>query len=381
MKLFKQEQIETLARFNSENFYTTSLYFDTDKSRLTKKEIALSLKNLIAQSRAQLNEFDLSRKKKDSLSRDLDKINRFFSQNLNSYSFSGLAIFSCSGEEFWKIFELHDPPRNRIIFDKNPYVRPLSAILNEHKKICLLTIDRRAAKWYEISMGEIRLLKSAEGDVPSKVREGGWEGYESKRIERHINTHLRDHFKNVSAMTFEMFKKNNFDWLFLGCMDEYYPELEPLLHPYLKNNLKGRLKTTPSHSPDKILKESLRLEKNIKKQEDDELVCRFISELEKGGLAVSGLRETLRRLNQGEVQILLITRNFSEPGRICSHCKFLFVDEKRCPSCQRKTEAIVDIIDEAVERAMEKRCRVKHIDPPSKLRKYGDIGGLMRYKT
>jgi len=41
----------------------------------------------------------------------------------------------------------------------------------------------------------------------------------------------------------------------------------------------------------------------------------------------------------------------------------------------------VDVIDEAVELAMDKRCRVKHINPPSKLSRYGNIGAILRYKT
>jgi hypothetical protein len=44
-------------------------------------------------------------------------------------------------------------------------------------------------------------------------------------------------------------------------------------------------------------------------------------------------------------------------------------------------QKVVDIIDEAVETAMDKKCQVKHITPPSKLRRYGNIGAFLRYKT
>jgi len=381
MKLLSREQIEALAKFKSENFLTTSFYLETDKGRLTKKEITLSFKNLFNNSKSQLGQMDISKQKKDSLSRDLEKINQFCSQNLNSYNHAGLAIFSCYGQKFWQFFNLPDSPRNRIIFDINPYVRTLSAILNEHNRICMLTIDRKEAKWYDIFMGDIQLLESLEGKIPSKVREGGWEGYESKRIERHIDNLLRDYFKKAVKMTFDLFKKNNFDWLFLGCMDEYGADLEPLLHPYLKKKLKGRLKTKPSDSPSKILKEAIELEKSLTKQGEAEIVNRYVSELKKGGLAVSGLKNTLRSLNRGEVQTLLITRSFSKPGRICPKNRFLFLDEKRCPSCDIKTEPVIDIIDEAVESAFDKRGQVKHINPPAMLRRYGNFGALLRYKT
>jgi peptide subunit release factor 1 (eRF1) len=230
-------------------------------------------------------------------------------------------------------------------------------------------------------MGEISLLDNLIEDVPSKVREGGWEGYESKRIERHVATHLHDYFKKIAKRTFELFKKNHFDWLFLGCRDKYRSDFEPLLHPYLKSSLKGWLKAMPSDSPSTVLKESLGLEKKLKKGEEDEIVHALVSELEKGGLATSGLKRTLRGLNRGEVQTLITTSNFSKPGRICPKCHFLFVDELRCPSCKRKTDPRVDVIDEAVEAAMDKNCQVRHIIPPSKLDRYGKIGAFLRYKT
>ena len=136
----------------------------------------------------------------------------------------------------------------------------------------------------------------------------------------------------------------------------------------------------PNASPGKVLTESAELEKKLKAREEEESVQSFVSELEKGGLAVSTLKRTLRSLNRGEAQTLLVTRYFSKPGRTCPRCHFLFVDEARCPSCQMKTEPFLDIIDEAVEAALDKKCQVKHINPPSKLDRYGKIGALLRYK-
>lgn len=381
MKLLSREQIETLAKFKSNSLLTTSFYLDTSKNRLTKKEIKLSLKNLINMNKTFLEKMSLSKENKESLIQDLEKIQKFCARNLNAYNYVGLAIFSCSKKNFWQEFNLVNSPKNTIVFDQNPYVRPLSAFLGEYHRTCAFIIDRKEAKWYDIYMGEITLLENLKGSVPSKVREGGWEGYESKRIERHIASLLHAYFNNAAKMTFNFYNKNKFDWLFLGCSDEYASELEPLLHPYLKKRLKGRIKAKPSDSPSRVLKESLHLKQQLKKQEKDEIVRKFVSELKKGGLATSGLKNTLRKLNRGEAQTLLVTRHFSKPGRICPKCSLLFEDELRCTSCQRKTEPVVDVIDEAVEAAMNKGGQVKHINPPSGLRRYGNIGVLLRYKT
>src|SRR4030065_289494 len=232
MKFTSPAQIRALADFRSESLLTTSFFLDTDKSRQTKKEIAVSFKNLFSDGRTRLEAMDLSKAKKESLLRDLEKISRFGAQRL--------------------------------------------------------------AAW---SAGALGLLDSLKSDVPSRVREGGWKGYESKRIERHIDAHLHDHFKKASLKTFDLFKKNQFDWLFISCKEEYRSDFEPLLHPYLKERLKGWLKTDSNHSGDKILKQSLEMERSLKAEEETTLAQSLVSELEKGGRAVSGIKEGLSKLN------------------------------------------------------------------------------------
>lgn len=381
MKLLNRKQLENLSKFKDPYFLTTSFYLDTDKSRLTKKEINVSLKNLLRNAKSRLERLDINREQKNSLKEDLEKIQKFCSRSLPSYNFSGLAVFSCHQRDFWQELNLPESPRNRTVFDQNPYLRPLSAIMEEYKKICTLVFDRKEAKWHKIFMGEIKLLERMEGDVPSKVKEGGWEGYESKRIERHIASHLHDHFKNIAKKTFHLFKKKNYEWLILGCQEEYLSEFEPLLHPYLKDRLKGYLRLRPSDSLHKVLKESLNLEKHLLKEEKEKFTHHFISELERDGLAVSGLKETLKCLNRGELQTLFVMRNYSSPGKVCPRCQLLFVDEAVCPSCGKQTEPLVDVIDEAIEAAWDKSSQVKHMTPPSKLDNYGKIGALLRYKT
>ena len=381
MKFTSPEQIRVLAGFKSESLLTTSFYLDTDKSRQTKKEIAVSFKNLLNEGRTRLESLDLSRVRKESLLQDLDKIGRFGNQSLPVWNAAGLAIFACTGAKFRVELALPRAPRNHFIFDRSLYVRPLTAMLDEYRRICALLLDRQEAHWYEVFMGEISLLDSFKSDVPSRVREGGWQGYESKRIERHIDAHLHDHFKKASLKTFDLFKKNQFDWLFLGCKEEYRSDFEPLLHPYLKERLKGWLKTDSNNTEARILKQALEMERKFKVEEEAALAQTLVSELEKGGRAVSGMKEVLRKLNTWEVQSLVLSRNFSAEGTACPKCHYLYVDEARCPVCQVKTEKVQDIVHESVHAALDKKVHVRYVTPPSKLDRYGKVGAFLRFKV
>lgn len=174
MKLQDRNQVEKLSRFYSKKFPTTSFFLDTDKSRQTKKELSLTLKNLVAASRERLEAMNLDDKdKKDSLGRDLDKIQAFGEEQILASHHPGLAAFSCSAEGFWQDFVLADAPRNRLLIDQNPYVRPLTVILEGHPRLCILLLDRKEAQWYDVFMDEGRRVESLRSDVPTKIQPPG----------------------------------------------------------------------------------------------------------------------------------------------------------------------------------------------------------------
>jgi len=381
MKLTSQDQIEKLAKFRSKDYFTTSFFLDTSRDRMTKKEIELSLKNLMSRSHSRLRKKNLESKKKDSLFKDLKKIQDYCSQKLPFYDYYGMSIFSCHAEDYWEVFNLVKSPWNMVIFDRNPYIRPLSAILEQYHRICALVMDRKEAKWYDIYMGEIKLIDQMKTDLSKHKGETGREGFGSQSLEKHLASLFQTHIKKASTKTFEVFKKDGFDWLFVGASEDYLKELESHFHPYLKERMKGILKAKPNDSPDKILKEALSIKEEVKKNEEKQIVKDFESEIKRGGMAVSGIRNTLRSLNKGEVKTLLITRKFSKPGRLCPKCRFVYLDETECLGCKVKTIPVIDVIDEAVEAGMNQSCQVRHINPPSQLDRYGSIGAFLRFKS
>jgi len=381
MKRLSRDPIEALSKFRGDPFWTTSLYLDTDKGKFTKKEIGLAFKNLLAEARARLDALALPKEGKDSLLEDVERIAAFGAQNLAGHGQAGLAVFSCSKKKMWEVMALPHGPRNRLLFDQNPYLRPLVAILEKYRRLCVFLAGRREAKWYEVFMEEIAPLQELKSDVPSRVKVGGFEGTQAKKIERHIEAHVLDHFKKSAQTTFDLFKKSRFDALLVGCEDEYYGDLEAVLHTYLRERLAGRLKARPDDSPAAVLKEAVRVEVALEARSEEETVQSLVAELERGGRACSGLKDTLRHVNQGDVQALIVSHNFSKEGRLCPSCRFLYPEEKVCPVCDKPTTAVLDVVDEAIEAAVAKNAQVKHVTPPTKLDHYGKIGALLRYKV
>lgn len=376
-----RERIDELSNFKANGDQVTSFYLTTDKSRMTRKEILANVKSLVIEGEAKVAAMNLSKDKKDALLGDLAGISSGIQNTLSSITYPGLAIFSASRLGFREDVPLPHGPRNRLVFDSSFFIRPLAAIVDKYPRICVLLLGRREAVWYGVYMGGIKLLDKLETDIPARAREGGYSGYEGDKIERHIDAHVQDHFKTVAKKTFEIFQKGPYDWLMIGCDDGLLPGLVGYSHTYLKDKFKVRLKLRPSDPPDKVLKAVMEAETNIKAEEEKAAIQKFVSELESGGRAVSGLQDTLASINRFEIQSLIVSHNFSKPGFVCPEQGFLYLDQEQCPVCRLKTQPVTDIIDEAVEMVLKRKGAVKQIDSPSKLDHYGHIGAFLKYKA
>ncbi|MBM3294506.1 MAG: hypothetical protein FJY82_08260 [Candidatus Aminicenantes bacterium] len=379
MKLLSRELAENISGLQNDKYLITSFFLDTDKSRWTKKEITLSAKNLLAAGRDRLARLDAAKDRRASLERDLAAVEDFVTQNLTTNT-PGVALYACSGARVWEPVALPTGPRNRVVFDRTAYFRPLSLILDRFRPMLALVLDRREARWFELAMGALSPLDHLTSEIPKKVK-NGLVGPEAKRVERHVDNAVMNHLKRVAQRTFELIKKNPVDGLLVGCPNGTCGDFESVLHPYVRELLRGRLKSKTGDPQDKILKECLALEKDIRRRSENAFIARLLGEIEKGGLAASGLRDCLGHLNKAEVRDLVVTRYFTSPGTSCPRCGLLFTDEPRCPACERKTLAVPDVVDEAVQRAWEMKCGVRHITPPSKLDRFGKIGAFLRFKT
>lgn len=374
-----RDRIVALSRFHGGPLLTTSFFLDTNLSKRTRREILLAAKNMIAGGRADIASMDVSREIKSSLEKDLAALEAYFAGNLSS-TVPGLAAYSCSGAGFWEALDLPEAPLDRLLVDRNPYIRPVTRILEDRRRFLVLTLDRREARWYDVYMSRIDPLSSLSSDIPKKVK-SGISGQEAKRIERHVEALVRAHLKRCAQTTFDILKKDGFAGLWLGCPDALYRDFEGMLHSFVRERIKGRLKVRPIDPLDVVLREAEDLERTLKKREEEDLLKMLIGEIEKGTRARSGLRDCLAALNKGEVQTLVVTRNHFVPGKHCPRCRLLFLDELRCPACERKTETRPDIVDEAIESALHRKCDVKYITPPSRLDHYGKMGALLRYKA
>src|SRR5438270_2674997 len=109
------EEVRELVDFSPEGFYVTSFYLDVNAAEFPDPDnIVKSMNSLVHQADSDRKEIkaDLSHEAAESLRRDLEKIEEFIQNEFQREDTNGVALFSCSGQEFWQVVPMFTPVEN-----------------------------------------------------------------------------------------------------------------------------------------------------------------------------------------------------------------------------------------------------------------------------
>lgn len=377
--MIRLNEVEQLGEIKSPEGDIVSLYLDISGTKLETKAHLLLLRDMIDQQKAFLAS-RLAKREQQEVWKELDHIQDFVVNQYQRGKFQGLVLFSSQAQNLWRCVNLPQPIRSLLAVDHTPYVRPLVGYIRRYRPMGVVHIDRRKARLFEVYMGKIAPKGEIDDEVPAKVRTGSSRGDEGKRIDRHVEDHVKHHFARVADQLMSLFKKEGFEGLVLSGTSKSVAEFEPFLHPYLKERLVGRLELEAQAAPDGILEKVLQIEEQLESKRQERVVQKWIEGVERNALAVAGLRETLNALNKGEVQTLLISDQFRAAGRMCMDCNLLRLDGSVCPSCQKPLEEVPDVVDDAEQIALTQHIDIDHISRNPVLERRGGIGALLRFK-
>jgi peptide subunit release factor 1 (eRF1) len=274
---------------------------------------------------------------------------------------------------------LPQPIRNLLVVDNTPYIRPLISYFNRHRPLGVVHIDRKEAHFFKVFLGEIHEIGRIKDEVPRRVRAGGWQGYEEKKIDRHVQDRIAHHFQNTAQTLLPLFKKEELEGLVLIGNKKNVSEFKSFLHPYLKERHLADLELDRLPKEKEILKEVLKLEGRQELARQKPVFEKWVEGVEKKSMAVGGLRQTLHALNQGIVRVLFVGDTCRAQGKRCNACNELRVDGSLCSQCQELLDSVPDVVDEAEQLAVQQDIEIYSVHANAQLERYGGIGALLRY--
>jgi peptide chain release factor subunit 1 len=366
-----EDAIRELASIRGEGAPVTSCYLDVDGRRLRRhQDVEQELDTLLRVARQRANGTQ-------SVHEDLRRIESFVRAGIDRSRTRGLAFFSCSAGDVWRVVELPVPVRSRVIFNTVPALGQLEAAVQELTRFGVLLADRQRARMFVFEAGD--LVERSERfhalgrdyDVRGEKERGDVSG--------HVDALAQQHLRAAADHAFTVFQERQYEHLWIGAPDEIAHELEQLVHPYLRDRLCGRVDVRPGASDEDVRRSALASEVEHERHKEAALVAKLRDAVGAGDRGVTGLPPVLAALAQHRIDHLLVSDGYSAPGWVCDGCGTLATKGPRCKACTGTMIELEDVVEEAVDRALAERSRVEVCRGNADLDVLGRIGALLRF--
>jgi peptide subunit release factor 1 (eRF1) len=380
--MISREELRQLAEFEcqSANELAISFYFqpNTPKDKSHREE-AIEAKDMV---RKTLQELEANGRSREVLA-DLKQI-LHLAENLYGNQARAKAVFACSSRSVWLDFDL--PPaveQTRLFVNRRFHLKPLASVFSECPRLWIALIDRQKARFVDVSFDEIREQETLANPAPRHGRSDGFAGYDAGHTERHANDEARRHFHMASEFLKNAAERKQFQALVIGCHDVNWPDFEAQLHPDVRKKIVGRFfDDLGSLSNEKAAVEAKRVLRQSIEQHRRSLLKETLDEAAGNGRGVTGLRRVLRSVELGEVETLLMTRDYSAHAVECTNCRHLDSHlVAYCPVCGRSTRQLEDVCEALVPTAVRNNIGLVLFPANDSLDRVGNIAALLRFRA
>jgi peptide chain release factor subunit 1 len=285
-----------------------------------------------------------------------------------------VAVYACSPADLLEVVRLRRPVESGVVLDRTPHVEPLVADAGA-ERWCVVLANRRNARLFVGDGGGLEETDRVEDDVHSQHDQGGWS---QARYQRGVEKEKDDHLVHVADVAFDAYKRRGFDRLLIGAPDELVNELKGKLHPYLRERIVARLHLDVENTSLEDVKAAAgeAIEDWARRCERASL-DRLTEGVGRGGRGAAGLAAVLQALNEQRVEILLVADGYRSPGGRDTDTGMLFAGDHG-PEGQ-ELERCEDIVEPAIEKAIEQSAKVIKVRHHDDLGPLGGIGAVLRY--
>jgi len=378
--MITRDDIRELANFHSPEACAVTFYYQpVTPLNKSHREDSILLKDLVRNALRQAEK----KGSNGGARADLDRINEMV-ESLRGNGGKAKAIFACSKQGFWREFDVPPQlPRTKVLLNQRFHLKPLAAVVDSVHRVCVVLVDRSKARVFEIADDKIAEKLDFVNELTRRGRSDGWGGYDAGHVERRQTNEALQHFRVVADYIEHSFQRGGCDRLVVGCHDDIWSEFHPQLHSNARQRLVGHFRidpkaATPEQVKEMALKELAEHEAGVKRG----LIQEVIGEAHRNGRGAIGLRRTLRSLEIGEVQTLLLGSNFLAPGVKCFNCGHMDIHVAPvCAVCGKENTELEDIGDAIVGHSIRSGIEIVYIADDEEFDRIGRIAALLRFRA
>jgi peptide subunit release factor 1 (eRF1) len=367
-----KQRLRELATLRPGDHRVLSLYLNLDPSQFpTPRDRAVELESLLGVVERSLRE-EGDHRLREELKHDVERVRTWFEKEFDASGTRGVVVFAASGAGLFEVHQLARPIRSEVAIDDSPFIEPLTGMPGGDG-YCVLLTSRQVARILVGGADGMREAASIADDVHRWHDQGGWS---QARYQRGIMKEARDHLKHAGDEVFALFKRGMVQRLIIGAPSEMRGEVEHALHSYLRERIAGWLEVDVRAAPSAVAAEAAAIIEADERDRERSWLDRLTSAVGRDSRGVSGLAGTLGALNERRVEALLVSDGFHAPGWVSPG--FLSAEPGTSPEGETLQER-EDVIESALESALEQSAEVVVVRHHPDLDALGSIGAVLRY--
>lgn len=345
------EQLQRLAGFEPVPFPVISVYLNAQPDARGRDHFDAFLRHELA---ARARTYAAGSAEAESFARDIERIQQYCEKQLQPAA-NGAAIFACAGaDDFFEALQIEAPiEENRIYVGDRPHVYHLARISDEYPRYAALVSDANTARIFVFGLGGKLTDEAVKGKKVQRVKVGGWS---QARYQRRVENAHRDHAREAMDVLERIVREEKIEHVILAGDPAILPDLRAELPKHLEDKLVDSMRLDSKAPEQEILEATLEAMKGNDAATDAEEVARLFELYRAGGLAVAGIKETLKMLENGQADELLISAS---------------MDDKGVPD---------ELTNHLVMEAKATSARVRFIEDPALLSRVEGVGAFLRWR-
>jgi hypothetical protein len=363
------ETIDRVTQFDGGKLPVVSVYVGLDLQPQERRSVSTRTSSLLHNIRPMAKDHSLDREVRLSVRGDVERIETELMQERPKPG--AVAVFSCSGKDFYEEIELPRRVRDRIMVDATPWVRPLLAVLDEYHRTCILILDKEMSRTWELYQEELNETSEVLDRALRKPDYAGWHGLEEYRVRNKEEELAKKHFRKVATVLDDFYRAGRFDLLAIGGHDHEVPVFQEFLPQRLRGSVAGTFTIDPQTTTIGDIRASAEaVVDQYERNEDRNGVAEVFEKAAARGNAVVGLERSLWAGSVAAIQRLLIQEDATAPGVVCDESGWLAESGDTCIICGQPTRKTDDVIDELAQAVIDNGGTVEHVIADTPLRDY-----------
>jgi peptide chain release factor subunit 1 len=397
------DTVRRLAAFRGVRGPVVSLYLDVDGRRYIRaRDYEAQLDALVRRARERVPQRVGSGSAASGSSgdteEDLRRIEGRVRAGIDRSRTRGVALFSCSADNFFEIVDLPLRVRNQVAINQSPHVRQLEALLERSRPYGVLLLDRQRARMLVVQAGQLVDRSELFNELPRHDDDRG--DWDRDHVRDHTAAIAQQHVRRAAQVAFAVHQQRPLDHLILAGPDSAVRDVERELHSYLRDRIVARQRLPITATDDEIRAFAEAVDAEVERARTDGLVNRLRDAVGTSGAGLLGLPAALSRtapigtgagsgvagldcvlkaLFEHRVDTLLVSEDFAAPGWRCRGCDYVAGRGPNCPLCSTTMDLVDDVVEEAVEVALAQSCRMAVCEGNADLDVMGRIGALLRF--